>query len=214
MIAFLLPGLEPCCGFIAGQQNEQCAGFPVAPETETHIDAEEIRHELDRILSSRIFATARRSRMFLHYVVERSLVNSAPKEFEVAVEVLGRGADYDPEVDATVRVEASRLRHRLREYYDTAGRTYLILIDIPKGGYGAVFASREGNAHSSASNAASSSQEQSNALRDRDLTVPKYTARRQLSPTSSKRHPRPDGLSTSPGGSELRSQWPRLPPSW
>jgi TolB-like protein/Tfp pilus assembly protein PilF len=134
----------------------------VAPETGTHIDAEEIRHELDRILSSRIFSTARRSRMFLHYVVERSLVNSAPKEFEVAVEVLGRGADYDPDVDATVRVEASRLRQRLREYYDTAGKTDPILIDIPKGGYGAVFATREGNTHSSAPNAATPSQELSN----------------------------------------------------
>jgi TolB-like protein len=137
-------------------------GSEVAPETETNIDAEEIRHELDRILSSRIFSTAKRSRMFLHYVVERSLVNSAPKEFEVAVEVLGRGADYDPDVDATVRVEASRLRHRLREYYDTAGRTDPVLIDIPKGGYGAVFAAREGKAHSAVSNPVSSSQEQSN----------------------------------------------------
>jgi TolB-like protein len=138
-------------------------GTEVAPETETHIDAKQIRHELGRILSSKVFSTARRSRMFLHYVVERSLVNSAPKEFEVAVEVLGRGSDYDPDIDATVRVEAGRLRHRLREYYDTAGKTDPILIDIPKGGYGAVFASREGSAHSSASNAASSSQQPSNA---------------------------------------------------
>jgi TolB-like protein len=137
-------------------------GSEVAQETETNIDAEEIRQELDRILSSRIFSTARRSRMFLQYVVERSLANSAPKEFEVAVDVLERGADYDPDVDATVRVEASRLRHRLREYYDTAGRTDPILIDIPKGGYGAVFSSRERNAYSSVSDAARS-QEQSNA---------------------------------------------------
>jgi TolB-like protein len=134
----------------------------VAPETETIIDGEEIRLELDRILSSTVFSTARRSRMFLHYVVERSLANSAPKEFEVAVEVLGRGADYDPDIDATVRVEASRLRHRLREYYDTAGKTDPILIEIPKGGYGAVFASRDGNAHSPTSHAAGSAQKPSN----------------------------------------------------
>ena len=53
-----------------------------------------------------------------------------------------RGADYDPEVDATVRVEASRLRYRLREYYATAGQDDPIFIDVPKGGYGAVFVSR------------------------------------------------------------------------
>ncbi len=81
--------------------------------------------------------------MLLRYVVERSLAGSPPKEFEIAVEALGRGAEYDPEVDATVRVEAGRLRNRLREYYDTAGEQDPIFIDVPKGGYGAVFASRE-----------------------------------------------------------------------
>jgi TolB-like protein/tetratricopeptide (TPR) repeat protein len=81
--------------------------------------------------------------MLLRYVVERSLAGSAPQEFEIAVEVLGRGAEYDPDVDATVRVEAGRLRNRLREYYDTAGEQDPIFIDVPKGGYGAVFVSRE-----------------------------------------------------------------------
>ena len=112
-------------------------------EVESRIDDEAVRRELERILSSSIFSTAKRSRMFLRYAVERSLANSAPKEFEIAVEVLERSADYDPDVDATVRVEASRLRHRLREYYDTVGKDDSILIDIPKGGYGAVFLSRE-----------------------------------------------------------------------
>ena len=30
--------------------------------------------------------------------------------------------DYDPECDSIVRVEANRLRARLREYYETDGR--------------------------------------------------------------------------------------------
>jgi TolB-like protein len=107
------------------------------------LEVEVVRLQLDRILSSSVFATARRSKMLLRYVVERSLAGSPPKEFEIAVEVLGRGAEYDPEVDATVRVEAGRLRNRLREYYDTAGEQDPIFIDVPKGGYGAVFASRE-----------------------------------------------------------------------
>jgi hypothetical protein len=46
---------------------------------ESNQDAEAIRRELDRIVSSDIFFSARRSRMFLQYVVERSLSNSAPK---------------------------------------------------------------------------------------------------------------------------------------
>src|ERR1700728_566848 len=116
----------------------------MAHSSELHIDADAVRLEVDRIVSSTIFAAAKRSQMFLRFVVERSLADSAPKEFEIALEVFDRGASYDPEIDATVRVEASRLRSRLREYYDTLGADDPILIDIPKGGYGAVFTAREG----------------------------------------------------------------------
>jgi len=116
----------------------------------SHLEAEAIGQQLDRILSSGVFLAAKRSRMFLRYVVERSLLNSVPKEYEIAVEVLGRPSDYDPDVDAAVRVEAGRLRNRLREYYDTVGKTDPILIEIPKGGYGTVFICREVNRNSSA----------------------------------------------------------------
>lgn len=112
-------------------------------------DAEAIRRQLDRILSSRIFFSSLRSQNFLRYSVEKSLLSGpAPKEYEIALEVFDRRTDYDPTVDATVRVEASRLRSRLREYYDTEGRFDPILIEIPKGGYSAVFAARELDASS------------------------------------------------------------------
>ena len=113
----------------------------VNPQGQT--DAEGVIEQLDRILRSPIFITARRSQMFLRFVVERSLTQSAPKEYEIAVEVLGRDNTYDPEIDAAVRVEASRLRSRLREYYDTTGQTDPILISIPKGRYAATFEYRE-----------------------------------------------------------------------
>jgi TolB-like protein/Flp pilus assembly protein TadD len=102
-------------------------------------DAEAIRLQLERILASRVFVSARRSQAFLRFVVEKSILGPIPKEYEIAIEVFERSADYDPTVDATVRVEASRLRSRLREYYATEGRHDPILIDLPKGGYSAVF---------------------------------------------------------------------------
>jgi TolB-like protein/Tfp pilus assembly protein PilF len=102
-------------------------------------DAEAIGLQLERILSSRVFVSARRSQAFLRYVVEKSILGPIPKEYEIAIDVFERSADYDPTVDATVRVEASRLRSRLREYYGTEGRHDPILIDLPKGGYSAVF---------------------------------------------------------------------------
>jgi TolB-like protein len=119
-------------------------------DVKSPLEAEAIEQQLERILSSGVFLAARRSQMFLRYVVERSLLNSAPKEYEIAVEVLGRPPDYDPDIDAAVRVEAGRLRNRLREYYDTVGKADPILIEIPKGGYGTVFISREVSQNSSA----------------------------------------------------------------
>ena len=102
-------------------------------------DAEAIRLQLERILASKIFFPAQRSQAFLRYVVEKSIAGPVPKEYEIALEVFERRADYDPAIDATVRVEASRLRNRMREYYDTQGNHDPILIEIPKGGYSAVF---------------------------------------------------------------------------
>jgi TolB-like protein len=107
----------------------------------------EIEQELDRILSSKVFAAAQRSQAFLRYVVERSLTDaSAPlKEFSIAMDVFARDHDYDPAIDATVRVEAGRLRNRLREYYGVEGSGDPIYIDVPKGGYCPTFTFRNDN---------------------------------------------------------------------
>jgi TolB-like protein len=108
--------------------------------------AQEIEDELHRILNSKVFAMAQRSQDFLRYVVERSITDAPPplKEFAIAVDVFARSHDYDPAIDATVRVEAGRLRSRLREYYDGEGKDDPVVIDIPKGGYSPAVALREG----------------------------------------------------------------------
>ena len=101
---------------------------------------EEIRAQLARILGSRIFAGAQRSQRFLSYVVEKSFDpgSDALKEYTIAVDVFERDASYDSSIDATVRVEAGRLRSRLHEYYAEDGEHDLLVIDVPKGGYRAV----------------------------------------------------------------------------
>jgi TolB-like protein len=103
-----------------------------------------IEEELDRILSSKVFAAAQRSQAFLRYVVEHSLSDAPPplKEYSIAMDVFARDHDYDPSIDATVRVEAGRLRGRLREYYDTEGSEDQVYIEVPKGGYSPTFTFR------------------------------------------------------------------------
>ena len=112
-------------------------------DSPTELKGEIIEEQLQRILNAKLFAASRRSQDFLRYVVEGSLAGSFPKEYAIAVDVFERGVDYDPSVDATVRVEAGRLRSRLREYYETEGKFDPVCISIPKGSYAAVFSVRE-----------------------------------------------------------------------
>ena len=79
--------------------------------------AEEVRRQLDRLLASPGFVNAGRMSRFLKFVVEKTLAGEGErlKEYVIGVEVFDRGTDYDPRVDAIVRVEAARLRAKLVE---------------------------------------------------------------------------------------------------
>lgn len=103
-----------------------------------------IRAELDRILCSTPFAASHRSKRFLRYIVENSFDNAREslKEYAIALAVFDRDPSYDPSIDATVRVEAGRLRSRLRDYYGGEGRKDTIIINVPKGAYRATFVER------------------------------------------------------------------------
>jgi hypothetical protein len=57
------------------------------------------------------------------------------KEYNVAVEALGRPASFDPRKDSIVRVEAFRLRKRLKQYYEQEGSGHALRIAIPPGQY-------------------------------------------------------------------------------
>ncbi|MGH9572214.1 MAG: malectin domain-containing carbohydrate-binding protein [Candidatus Acidiferrales bacterium] len=57
------------------------------------------------------------------------------KEYSIAVQALGRSADFDPQADTIVRVTAHSLRKRLEEYYRTEGAEHEIHICIPPGRY-------------------------------------------------------------------------------
>ena len=44
-----------------------------------------------------------------------------PGEYAIAIDVLGKQEDFDPKIDASVRVQVSRLRARLKEYFEGEG---------------------------------------------------------------------------------------------
>ena len=94
-----------------------------------------VREQLTRILSSGGFAASTRLCRFLTHVVDRTLDGDPEslKEFSIAMEVFDRTADYDPSVDAIVRVEARRLRAKLKQYYENANDP--VLIGLRPGSY-------------------------------------------------------------------------------
>ena len=98
---------------------------------------EEIKAELDRILSSPDFRASKRRRGFLRFVVEEALAGRAEmiKAYTIAVTVFGRSKDFDSQVDPIVSVEAGRLRRALAQYYLTGGKNNPLRIEIPKGTY-------------------------------------------------------------------------------
>jgi serine/threonine-protein kinase len=101
--------------------------------------------QLEKVLASEAFRNAPRLSEFLRFSVGASLRGEAGqiKEYLIGVEVFGRGSEYDPRVDPVVRVEARRLRAKLREYYEEEGREDALRIHFPKGGYVPVFENRE-----------------------------------------------------------------------
>ncbi len=92
-----------------------------------------------------MFKRARSLRQILAYICEQYFAGGTPniKEYNIAVEALGRGIDFDSNADTIVRVEASRLRRRLREYYATEGADHPIQLLLSNTGYVPQFVVRQ-----------------------------------------------------------------------
>lgn len=100
-----------------------------------------VRAELARILASDAFRAAPQLSAFLSFIVERTVEGRATelKGYTIAVEGLGRPADFNPQIDPIVRVEAGRLRRALTQYYVGEGQGSSVQISMPVGGYVPVF---------------------------------------------------------------------------
>ncbi len=114
--------------------------MPTRPSA-SEATARQVRAQCDRILASKVFALSRRQGAFLDYVVNAELEGRSDKlkEFTLGIDVFGKDESFDPNIDSIVRVEAGRLRARLREYYHEEGAGDALRIDIPKGHYVPVF---------------------------------------------------------------------------
>ena len=81
----------------------------------------EIRDELEKIVGSRAFRDRETLRNLLEYLVDRTLDGTADnlKEYVIGVDVFGKPAGYDPQTDASVRVQIGKLRRNSKSIIST-----------------------------------------------------------------------------------------------
>jgi hypothetical protein len=88
---------------------------------------------IERICASASFQKTRVLRELLGYLWSHR--QAEVSEYQLGLEVLGRRENFDPKLDATVRVNVARLRQRLHLYYESEGKNDAIRLLIPPGAY-------------------------------------------------------------------------------
>jgi hypothetical protein len=103
--------------------------------------AQRERAEVEAVLTSERFVRSPRLAKLLGYLCHKYFEGEAEqiKEYNIATEVLGRPANFDPSQDAIARVEAHRLRKKLKEYYAAEGHQHEVRIVLHPGTYVPVF---------------------------------------------------------------------------
>ncbi len=120
------------------------------PALESALPEKEMPHSeacwalLERVVASPQLKRAARLREFLVFVGQRSLKDGLDQihEQEIGAKVFGRPADYDTSLDNIVRVNASELRKRIEDYFESEGAAETLVMEVPRGSYKPVFRQR------------------------------------------------------------------------
>ena len=121
------------------------------------IEQEQVRATLAELLQWDEIQRSPQLAKFLRYVVEQKLAGNeqAVKAYAIAVDVLGRPQNFDPQSDPIVRVQARRLRAALERYYALPETGVAVRIRLPVGRYVPEFEAIEPGAAVAAADAAS-----------------------------------------------------------
>src|SRR5258707_8528974 len=107
-------------------------------------EREEKLRQIDRVVGSELLHGSESLCKLLRYLAEHCMDHpgAAVKEYQIATELFKRPQDFDPRMDATVRVQTGRLRSKLAEYYGNTGAKDPWILEIPKGAYSLSFSPR------------------------------------------------------------------------
>ena len=98
--------------------------------SELKMSANEIRSQVNKICQSDEIRTKLQLCKLLRYVVDEALAGRSEnlKGYTIALDVFGKGNDFDPDQDPIVRIHAGRLRRMLKLYYLQSGTNDPIVI--------------------------------------------------------------------------------------
>src|ERR1700757_2546947 len=79
--------------------------------------------QIDKLVGSHVLHGSESLCKLLRYLAQHALRDPGArlKEYQIATEVFGRPADFDPQSDSMIRVQAGRLRAKLAGYYGAEG---------------------------------------------------------------------------------------------
>jgi hypothetical protein len=111
--------------------------IPHSDAAVTDCTPDQVKRQLDRLLSSSYFKNSKRHRRFLQFVVEKYLLGetSEIKERIIGMEVFDREPGYDVATDPIVRGAAAELRKRLALYYADPTHVEELRLEVPSGSY-------------------------------------------------------------------------------
>lgn len=105
-------------------------------------DEKLVRRQLEDIRQSDAFARSARLFLLLEFLVDETVRGRGEslKELVIGDALYSSTCPYDPGIDSSVRVEARRLRRKLKAYYDENGSRASLRITMPESGYRPRFA--------------------------------------------------------------------------
>ncbi len=85
--------------------------------------ADSVNDHLQKLIADPLFSLSDILKRFLVFIVEETLEGRSDqlKEYTIGVKVLHKPANFNPQMDAIVRIHACRLRRALNRYYEGAG---------------------------------------------------------------------------------------------
>jgi tetratricopeptide (TPR) repeat protein len=105
------------------------------------IDKKDVLAELQTLKKSKLFERKKQISNFLEYIVKETLENRGDQitQYRIAIHALGKPKDFNPNDNPSVRMEASRLRKLLTQYYLVEGENNRYKINLPLGSYIPIF---------------------------------------------------------------------------